>query len=59
VNIKLTGRPCHQKVREVEVLKEARDGSSSTLLVYANETSIQLKPSDLPSQLQVVFNSHV
>jgi len=59
VNIKLTGRPCHQKVREVEVLKAARDGSSSALLVYANETSIQLKPSDLPSQLQVGFNSHV
>lgn len=40
-------------VREVEVLKAARDGSPSALLVYANETAVRWKPSDLPSQLQV------
>jgi hypothetical protein len=37
-----------RKVREVEVLKAAREESNSVLLVYANEEAIKLDPSRIP-----------
>jgi hypothetical protein len=37
-----------RKVREVEVLKAAREESNSVLLVYANEDAIKLDPSRIP-----------
>lgn len=37
-----------RKVREVEVLKAAREESDSVLLVYANEEAVKLDPSRIP-----------
>jgi hypothetical protein len=37
-----------RKVREVEVLKAAREESDSVLLVYANEDAMNLDPSHIP-----------
>ncbi len=44
-----------QKVREVEVLKAARDESTSALLVYASERAVNQEPVKLPSQLKVSY----
>lgn len=43
-------RPCFsvRKVREVEVLKAAREENNSVLLVYANEEAMNLDPSRIP-----------
>ena len=37
-----------RKVREVEVLKAAREESNSVLLVYADEDAVKLDPSQIP-----------
>lgn len=42
-----------QKVREVEVLKAARDESTKALLVYASERAVNHDFADLPPQLKV------
>jgi len=42
-----------QKVREVEVLKAARDESTRALLVYASERAVNQEVLDLPPQLKV------
>ena len=42
-----------QKVREVEVLKAARDESRNVLLVYASDKAVSYKIGDLPPQLRV------
>lgn len=42
-----------QKVREIEVLKAARDESNSALLVYANEKAVTYGVGELPSELRV------
>lgn len=42
-----------RKVREIEVLKAAREESSTVMLVYANEHAINFKESGLPPELQV------
>lgn len=42
-----------QKVREVEVLKAARDESTSALLVYASESAVNCDFIELPPQLKV------
>ncbi|KAK2761128.1 hypothetical protein FQN54_001648 [Arachnomyces sp. PD_36] len=41
-----------RKVREIEVLKAAREESSTVLLVYANENAVNFKESGLPPELQ-------
>lgn len=42
-----------QKVREVEVLKAARDESRRVLLVYANERAVSYECKELTPQLLV------
>lgn len=42
-----------RKVREIEVLKAAREESSTVILVYANEHAVNFKESGLPLELQV------
>lgn len=42
-----------QKVREVEVLKAARDENTSALLVYASERAVNEDYVGLPQQLKV------
>jgi len=42
-----------QKVREVEVLKAAKDESRRVLLVYANEKAMSYECKELPPQLLV------
>lgn len=42
-----------QRVREVEVLKAARDESRRVLLVYANERAVSYESKELPHQLLV------
>ena len=42
-----------QKVREIEVLKAARDESNRVLLVYASEHALNFRVEDLPSALRV------
>lgn len=44
-----------QKVREVEVLKAARDESTRALLVYASERAVGQEVGELPLQLKVRF----
>lgn len=44
-----TARP----VREIEVLRAAREEARSVLLVYANENAVNFKEGPLPPQLQV------
>ncbi|MCJ1469641.1 hypothetical protein MMC07_008277 [Pseudocyphellaria aurata] len=43
------------KVREIEVLKAAKDESRTALLVYASEKAMSYECGDLPSQLRVRF----
>ena len=42
-----------QEVREIEVLKAAKDDSRLALLVYASEKALAVEPTQLPSQLRV------
>lgn len=42
-----------RKVREIEVLRAAREESKSVLLVYANANAVNYKTDDLPLALQV------
>lgn len=42
-----------RKVREIEVLKAAREESSTVLLIYANEHAMNFEESGLPPELQV------
>lgn len=42
-----------QKVREIEVLKAAKDESDKALLVYANEKAVSYEVEALPPPLQV------
>ncbi|WEW55929.1 hypothetical protein PRK78_001364 [Emydomyces testavorans] len=44
-------------VREIEVLRAAKEESSSALLVYANEDSVHLKDSVLPEPLQAFVDA--
>ena len=47
-----------QKLREIEVLKAAKDESQRVLLVYANERAMAYEGKDLPSQLRVFPYAH-
>lgn len=42
-----------RKVREIEVLRAAREESKSVLLVYANSSAVQFGESPAPTPLQV------
>lgn len=42
-----------RKVREIEVLRAAREESKSVLLVYANSNAVQFEESPAPPPLQV------
>lgn len=44
-----------KKVREIEVLKAAKDDSKNATLVYASEKAISYQVEDLPSQLRVTY----
>jgi hypothetical protein len=46
-----------RKVREIEVLKAAREESSTVLLVYANEHAVNFEENGLPPELQVCHES--
>lgn len=46
-----------RKVREIEVLRAAREESRSVLLVYANEHAVNFQESGLPPELQVCHGS--
>jgi hypothetical protein len=44
------------RVREVEVIRAARDESNNILLVYANENALRFPEGALPPQLQVIID---
>ncbi|KKZ63681.1 hypothetical protein EMCG_01988 [[Emmonsia] crescens] len=46
-----------QPVREIEVLRAAREEARSVLLVYANENAINFKEGPLPPQLQAFVDA--
>jgi hypothetical protein len=48
-----------RKVREIEVLKAAREESKSVLLVYANSNAVQFDESSAPLPLQVRKKIHL
>ena len=54
---------CTQKVREVEVLKAAKDDSRKALLVYASDRAVSYTSEDsngdLPPQLRVFASGTV
>lgn len=47
-----------RKVREVEVIKAAREESNNVLLVYANEDALKFPEGPHPPQLQVIIDIH-